>query len=479
MPTVAQLKVAAGVLGGGERPLASDGKAVWAAHVLATLESASRDALKQAGAELGITDARAHGNANAAATWRSAIAEAVAPHAVDAGRTSTPPNPALPAATQPRSPPDDLATLTLNELKERARRLGIDDPLGHKGHKETWRAAIEGHPAFGPSSASTSAASASSPAPTAAPARDLSAPPLEDGGVALLIGASQDPINLAGVSRKELTGIDFRARYVPRRASALASRGSNALPDVLRDVQTMKRFFEARELPGVHVHTSFVGKDESGALTRVAFRSKLNRMLATAGKRVFILYFAGHGSGDAAHRGALVVEDGVITFEDLLECWEAKPIGARRSQYFIVIADSCHSGALRDSLAKLDKARKDVLNMAVQAACGADELSAGGVFTETFTGKQRTPAVHFEWQKIFEDQRPTCSECGAFFTESCRQCRRIHRDMGYPRSKEDVQHPAFFCTWKCEQTGPPAVPVSSAALRFFKRDRTAPRGAKP
>jgi hypothetical protein len=540
------------------KPKAKDTKPIWARHVLDSLTGESRDTLKKIGTEvLGIDDVSAHGHANAADTWRLAIAELIRP--LTAAPSSVAPSlaaptiaePAQQTAAQPTAAPptpnahrhagvtrDKLVQaagmLERAEGKPKAKdtkpiwarhvldcleaqshgtlmaiglKLGVDVPSGH-ARAEEWRLAIAKliEP-FAPSP-SDSAQPTSPPTISSKPAHQTSAPTTPESsaprqpssasstlssastvlatggesggggavGVALLIGASQDPRTLKGVNPADLKDIEFRSRFVPRKASMLAAaaavaagatRGLNALPDVMSDVATVKRFFDSREgrLEGMRVHTSFVGKDASGALTRLAFRNKLERLLDTDGQRVFVLYFAGHGSGDPEHPGALHVEDGVITFGDLLACWEAKK--RLRSQYFVVIADSCHSGALVDQLKALPKDRREGLNMAVQAACRADELSTGGVFTETFTRKQLEPPGKFEWAKIYEQMTTHCRSCGTFFNQACGECRYMHREMGYPLSKEELQHPTFYCTWTREGTA--EVPVPAAGLRFFKR----------
>jgi hypothetical protein len=325
---------------------------------------------------------------------------------------------------------------------------------------------------------------ASSPSP-APPAAQLAAQTstaakvpqkVEDAAIALLIGASQNPSFIIGQKEMKLNpetdGIEFRSsRYQPR-----AMRGGNALPDILKDVTTVKRHFQQKGGLPIEVHSSFVGKEGSGSLTRRAFLNKLERLFAVPGKKLYILYYAGHGSGDG---GKLCMEDGYVTFEDILHAWQERPIAARRSQYFVLIADSCHSGQLVEKLKKLPKAERDVLNMAVQAACAGDELSSGGVFTETFFGKQENPPKKFQWKAIFDEEvadleaqaksegRVHDSSCSGYFSECCRLCRHIRRANGRylnPRSKEDLQHPTFYSTWRANK-----IELGGAELRLFER----------
>ena len=97
---------------------------------------------------------------------------------------------------------------------------------------------------------------------------------------------------------------------------------------------------------------------------------------------------------------------------------------------------------------------------------GDDGGAGPGVFTETFMCKQASPPKKFQWQQIFNDyvDNVECSECGEYFKEGCRRCRYIHRQLGYPSSKEDIQHPTFYSTW-----GGKHVEIGGAELRFFKR----------
>ena len=46
------------------------------------------------------------------------------------------------------------------------------------------------------------------------------------------------------------------------------------------------------------------------------------------------------------------------------------------------------------------------LNIGVQGACSSEELSTGGVFTETFAGKQQQPPKNFQWQRMIKEQCP-------------------------------------------------------------------------
>ena len=94
----------------------------------------------------------------------------------------------------------------------------------------------------------------------------------------------------------------------------------------------------------------FVGRDDTNSLTRRAFLSKVERMLAQPGE-LFILYYAGHGTdGDAADPngapGAFCMQkDGFVTLDDLVNAWAGAQVTARRGQRFVIIAATRASAA--------------------------------------------------------------------------------------------------------------------------------------
>eukprot|EP00939_MAST-03C_sp_MAST-3C-sp1_P004854 g4854.t1 len=175
-------------------------------------------------------------------------------------------------------------------------------------------------------------------------------------------------------------GITLRnCRYKPR------SRGDCSLPDVLKDVNDMKNFFESPDLSSVDVIAKQVGKDGS---------------------------------------------------------------------------------KLVDRLKKLPKERRDVLNVAIQAACGPKEVSWGGTFTETFIGKQSVPPKRFQWKRAF---KKLCGCKNYFDPKNCSDCRYRNREMGYPESVSKTQHPTYFCTW-----GAKSIELGDEkTFHFFKRGKWA------
>eukprot|EP00947_MAST-08B_sp_MAST-8B-sp1_P006469 g6469.t1 len=302
---------------------------------------------------------------------------------------------------------------------------------------------------------------------------------------ALAIGASQDPSEDA-MKMAASADVDLReARYHPRR---LALRGSNALPDVIDDVVAVKEWLE--ETAEVAEVKRFVGRDDTNSLTRRAFLNKVDKLLAQPGK-VFVLYYAGHGTGggssddggggggggdydddDAAPGAFCMQKDGYVTMDDLINAWVGAQVTARRGQRFVIVADSCHSGALVDYLREKHRERRREglpnLNMAVQSACGAAELSTGGLFTQSFLEQQQRKRFSgksggFDWAGCVPE--PTaCTKCRKFFQSSCSNCRKM-RDDGYPVTVEEVQHPTYFATF-----GGSSVEEGRFKLRFYARD---------
>jgi hypothetical protein len=106
-----------------------------------SLESMSLAELKAHAARMGITDPVGHKGHKK--TWIAAIEGGtdtnVQPSQGGGGGSS---GGSSPGVAKGGSSIDD--SMSLAELKAHAARMGITDPVGHKGHKKTWIAAIEG-----------------------------------------------------------------------------------------------------------------------------------------------------------------------------------------------------------------------------------------------------------------------------------------------------------------------------------------------
>jgi len=214
----------------------------------------------------------------------------------------------------------------------------------------------------------------------------------------------------------------------------------------------------------------FVGRNDTNSLTRKAFLDKVQRMLSHPGK-VFILYYAGHGTkGDASWKdakpGAFHMQDGHVNLDDLVNIWAGSQVTARRGQRFVIMADSCYSGALVSRLKEMHSERRQTglpnLNMAVQSACGHNETSVGGVFTWRFVEQQLGKPQNFCWTSVVPPNT-SCQRCHNYFNESCPNCQRMH-ELGFPRDLDEVQHPDFFTTW-----GGDSVQVDGFEMKFCRR----------
>ena len=160
-------------------------------------------------------------------------------------------------------------------------------------------------------------------------------------------------------------------------------------------------------------------------------------------------------------------KDGYVTLDDLINMWVGPKVTARRGQRFVIIADSCHSGALVQRLKEMHLERKREglpnLNVAVQSACAANELSTGGLFTAPFVEKQLGERSRFDWKGAVP-HKSICTKCRSYYTDKCTSCAHLHKVVGFPRNVDDVQHPDFFATW-----GGDDAKASGFTLKFYRR----------
>jgi hypothetical protein len=187
----------------------------------------------------------------------------------------------------------------------------------------------------------------------------------------------------------------------------------------------------------------FVGKCTTNSLTRKSFLSKLGKLLADPEPTLYILYYAGHGTEESnpernCSPGAFCMQpqgEGYVSVEDLVNEWHGADIAQRGEKRFLVVADSCHSGALVNALRAVheqrERKRQPNLNMAIQSACSSGELSYGGTFTNAFIHYQEESG-DFDW-----------------------------RDYDLERK----QHPDYFSTW-----GGKSLETSDGfKIRLFRR----------
>mmetsp|Transcript_11036 Transcript_11036/g.36272 ORF Transcript_11036/g.36272 Transcript_11036/m.36272 type:complete len:247 (-) Transcript_11036:77-817(-) len=244
------------------------------------------------------------------------------------------------------------------------------------------------------------------------------------------MGASQSNYRFAKGTTLNDPSLDFR-QY--RQRCFLDDVG--ALNDIKRDVQIFQSMLS--QLSDVTVLRPFVGRHNSGALTRSFFLNKLSTLVNQEGKGIYLIYYAGHGSRMG---GGLCMEHGeLVSMRDMLAVWESRT-SQSEAQRLVIVADSCFSGRLIDELRELTRGRvRGALNVAVQSACLSDEVSMGKVFTESFAQK----VLHnknFHWQEVA-------------------------KDMGCPVEK--VQHPTFWSTWGGGQERD--MHSGGFSFRLFKR----------
>jgi len=278
---------------------------------------------------------------------------------------------------------------------------------------------------------------------------------------ALVIGASQ-LADEAHIRIAEQAGVNMRhARYIPRRLF----RDSNALPDVLGDVVAVKELLKMSNVPV----TQFVGRDDTESLTKVGFLNKVGRLLEQPGK-VFILYYSGHGTDENSCEvkpgGFCMKKGGFVTLDDLIDAWVGVCALDRRGQRFVIVADSCFSGALVDQLKAEHRLREreglPPLNMAVQSASRAHETSLDGFFTKKWLESNQT-GREFDLSDAVPNPR-MCRTCEYYYCPGCEECEYFHHSLNWPRDLNDVQHPDYFCTWR--DTG---IDINGSRLDFYRR----------
>jgi len=214
---------------------------------------------------------------------------------------------------------------------------------------------------------------------------------ISTGASALCIGASQHKGVVDGIDEKSFEDFDeFRARLPGK-----------PLQDIAIDV---KVFGDAMHESGCSSVKKYVGTDASGYMTCHRFLALFEHMLTRNDSAIYVLYYAGHGSG--SRRGALCMEDGYVSFEDILSTWDSAILErGKRGRKLIIVADSCHSGFLIDELKSIPKRDRDHLNVGIQTACTSEELSNGGVFTGKFAQKQTGTA---NFKHAADGQHPQC-----------------------------------------------------------------------
>lgn len=187
---------------------------------------------------------------------------------------------------------------------------------------------------------------------------------------------------------------------------------------------------------------------------------------------LYVLYYGGHGGGK---NGDFSVEKGEkVTLDDILTVWaDSKPYKAETSK-LLIVADSCHSGAmvarLRALVTRGGRATREAAaakTVAIQAACGPKEVAYDGVFTTAYTahvGKSQ----RIMQRQLFEVAgfSGLCSTCYDYRRMGCHGCVEVVRKFEEekwpvpPGCPAEMPRPEFFCPWggNAIETGPGGKP---------------------
>ena len=161
-----------------------------------------------------------------------------------------------------------------------------------------------------------------------------------------------------------------------------------------------------------------------------------------------------------------------VTLADILSAWEdSKPYKASK---LLIVADSCHSGAMVARLRALVTRRGRVTReataaktVAIQAECGKKELAYDGVFTTAYTahvGKsQRIMQRQLFEAAGFSELCPTCGDYRRSGCSGCVEVVREYKKEGWPAPPgcaAEMPRPEFYCPWGENEigTGPGGKP---------------------
>lgn len=249
--------------------------------------------------------------------------------------------------------------------------------------------------------------------------------------VAMCVGASQ-----ADTDRFDNTE-EIPLRHAPR-----GYRGPyRPLPYVMNDVKKVHEFLVSKKVES----TSFCGLYRTSSMTKNRFLEMFNTMLEE-NKRLYIVFYAGHGCEED---GAFFMDDGrSVRLAELIKLWRERLAASHLDPpRLLIIADSCHSGHMVQELKRLPLNERRQLNIAVQAACLAKELSFDGLFTKAYIDNRQN-GKNFKWAKHWKDTYPTCCRsCYGYYDPSCQNCEYMFEVLKVPRNESELQHPISYCTW--------------------------------
>lgn len=112
---------------------------------------------------------------------------------------------------------------------------------------------------------------------------------------------------------------------------------------------------------------------------------------------LYLLYYAGHGT--LPHGQFCLEKNETVTLDDILGVWAASAPYLVGGSKLLIVADSCFSGAMAARLRAIctrkgqtgTREATAARSVTVQAACAADELSHGGVFTNRYVEEVSIP----------------------------------------------------------------------------------------
>lgn len=108
---------------------------------------------------------------------------------------------------------------------------------------------------------------------------------------------------------------------------------------------------------------------------------------------LYVLYFAGHGDEPDGH--FCVEKRQTVTLDDILAVWAASAPYKAGGSRLLIVADSCFSGRMAARLRDIctrpgqraNRQAEAARMVAVQAACGYDELAWDGCFTSRYVNE--------------------------------------------------------------------------------------------
>ncbi len=237
--------------------------------------------------------------------------------------------------------------------------------------------------------------------------------PIVNSGAAV---AAPPPPSLTRVQLKLRTDAPDRVRprmddgraYIlgcPGARKTAASSSEVHLSGVLQDAAVLQPFFHAG---GVSVANTLLDKSMTAETVLARLTEYFNEDDVQWG--VLIVTWSGHGivgSGDWA------LKDGSVSLDDVLRRWDDSKLG-KQNALLVLLLDSCYSGAWVG-----EARRRRLLNVAVQAACAADETSVDGAFTGSYplfqTGRidraeltrrlvhhRMNPRAYVPWESVAE-----------------------------------------------------------------------------